>query len=222
MTGEELLLQAYAKSKKNQPDKIAAEAIELITIVNRVVRTFVHIGVRVNAPFFGNESAVAEVAGTWPRPTDAESVFRIETGGVEVAVVPFDQRDAEDSMPSVYRMGQVYRAAGLPNDPSGALDIFYAKRPTDIAALADPIDAMWPEAYAELAALEIAAQLANKDNRREELGFIVKERDRWLLLYLGFLEHETLNERRRWEPAFNTSTLVPISTMLTGGSDVEL
>ena len=45
-----------------------------------------------------------------------------------------------------------------------------------------------------------------------------------LLLFLAFLEHETLNERRRWGHInpFNVPSVVPIASLLSGGSSVEI
>lgn len=226
-TPQEILTAAYAKSTKNQPGKIAAEATELLEVVNRVIRTFFQIGARVNPTFFGDQDDITYSAPGWARPALAESIFRIEdAGGVEVVVVPFDDRQAETGVPRVYRMGQVYRTVAGAGDPpaSGDLTFFFSRRPADAASLGATIDAGFPEAYIELAHLEVAAYLANKDQRQEELAYLVAERDRWLLLFLAFLEHETVNERRRFgsmQP-FHTGSLVPISSLLTGGSGVEL
>lgn len=226
MKPQDLLTDAYAKSKKNQPGKIATESTELLGVVNRVVRTFFQIGVRVNPYFFGDTEDVAYVSPGWARPSAAETIYRIETAAeVEVVVVPFEDRSAESGLPAVYRLGQVFRSAGNTNDPtSGTLTFFYSKRPTDVAALTSDIDSMFPDAYRELAVLEIAAYLALKDGRAEEVARLVAERDRWLRMFLAFLEHETVNERRRFghlQP-FNTGSLMPIESLLTGGTEVQI
>lgn len=225
MTPQDILTDAYAKSKKNQPGKIAAESTELLGVVNRVIRTMFQIGVRVNPYFFGDQKTVSFSSPGWARPVEAEAVYRIEDSGAEVVVVPFDDRAAESGVPAVYRLGQVYRSAGNAPDPtSGDLEFFFSKRPTDAVSLETDIDTSFPEAYIELPILEVAAYLANKDQRQEELSYLVTERDRWLGLYLSFLEHETLNERRRYGHIrpFNTGSLIPIASLLTGGSSVEL
>lgn len=223
-TPQQILTDAYAKSKKNQPGRIATESVELLGVVNRVIRTFFQIGVRVNPTFFGDSVAVSFSSG-WARPTAAEMIFRIEDGGDEVVVVPFDQPTAESGIPAVYRMGQVYLSAGNASDPtSGDLTFFYAKRPTDAGSLSTNIDSMWPEAYKELAVLEVATYLAVKDEREAETAHLVSERDIWLRMFLAFLEHETVNERRSYGMAvpFNTGSLVPIASLLAGGSGVTL
>ncbi len=226
MTPEDILNDAYPKSKKFQPGKIVAESTEGVGLVNRVVRTFFVIGVRVNVPYFGADSSVAFAAPGWPRPSAAEAIYRIENpSGAEVVVVPRDQRTIESGKPAVYRWGQIYRSAGNALDPvSGNLTFFYSKRPTDAANLTSPIDSLWPVAYSELLSLEVACYMANKDKLQDELGYFVSERDRWLRLFIAHLEHETLNERRAYGhiQQFNTGALVPIASLLTGGSSVVL
>ncbi len=227
MTPEDILNDAYPKSKKFQPGKIVVETTEGLAVVNRVIRTMFQIGTRVNPHFFGDVASVAHNGTTgWPRPSAAEAIYRIENpGGAEVVVVPFDQRTIESGKPAVYRFGQVFRTAGNANDPtSGSLSFFFSKRPTDAATITTSIDPLWPEAYAELATLEVAAYMAAKDKLQEELSYFVSERDRWLRMFIMFLEHETMNERRAYGhiQSFNTGSLVPIASLLAGGSSVEL
>ena len=232
MTVQELLNIAYGKSKKNTPGVIIAESTEGVALVNRVLRTFVQIGVRVNPTFFVVSEVVSyndqeSVGGIgWIRPADAESVLQImmtvESEEVEVSVVPFNDRGGEVGKPAVYRLGQTYIPCGNPLDPTATDDLtfFYSKRPTDATALADDLDPLWPEAYSELAALEIAAYMAHKDGRDAELALLAADRDAWLSMYIAFLEHETMNEVRRWDLRFNVPSAMPIS--LIGGTTVRM
>lgn len=225
MTPEDILNDAYPKSKKFQPGKIVAESTEGLGLVNRVIRTMFQIGTRVNPTFFGATSTVAFASPGWARPAAAEAIYRLEVSGAEVVVVPFGQRTIESGKPAVYRLGQIFRSAGNAGDPaSGNIDFFYSKRPTDAATLATAIDSLWPEAYSELATLEVAAYMAAKDKLGDELAYFTSERDRWLRMFIMFLEHETMNERRSYGHVqmFNTGSLVPIASLLAGGSSVEL
>lgn len=225
MNVQDILTDAYAKSKKNQPERIATEETELVGVVNRIVRTMFMIGVRVNPYWFGVDNAIAFSSPGWARPPKAEAVFRIEIdASTEVIVVPFKERDVEPTIPAVYRYAQVYRSAGNASDPtSGNLTFFYSERPTDVADLTTEIDTRFPVAYKELLDLETAIYLAIKDERESEVAALVRERDRSLLMYLAFLEHETLNEVgiQHISP-FNTPSMIPIASLLTGGSEVEL
>lgn len=222
-TPQQLITAAYAKSSKNQPGKIATESTELLAIVNRMFRGYYAFAARVNPLLFGTKTTVAFSSPGWPRPDTAELVFRIEKNSdhTEVVVVPYEDRDAEAGLPAVYRLGGVYipASANAPNPQSGSLDIFASKRSTDAGTLGTPVDATWIEAYNELPTLDIAIYLATKDGRQEEVGPLTAERNRWAQLFGSFLEHETANERRRFGQVarFNTPSMVPTFSLLTGG-----
>lgn len=223
MTPREYLQAAYAKSSKNQPTEIGTEATELLKVVIRAVRGLFAVAARINPTFFATQEQVAEAGGTWPRPTTAESVWRIETAAAaHVKIVPFDDRTLAGTAPAVYRFGGVYRAAGTP--PAGTLEFFYSRRPSDPADLDTAIDAQWPDAYDELLVLEVALYLALKDGREEEIAGLRGDRDRWLALYLAFLEHETIGELRRYEsPRFeHSSAIIPLSELLAAGTSLNL
>ena len=220
-TPEQILAWAYAKSTKNKPGSIASESGELLQVVTRAMRGLFAFAARINPTFFAESAAVAFLSPGWARPQTAEVVFRIEDATfVEVAVVPFDQRKAEPGMPAVYSYGQVYRpaSAAAPNPQAGSLTFFYAKRPTDPATLQSVLDPLWTEQFNELLVLEVAIYLALKDGRNEEVPPLKEQRDRWAHLYLAFLEHETVNERRSYGhiSRFNTKSLVPLSSLLAG------
>lgn len=221
-TVTDILTAAFAKSTKNVPSRITSETTDLCGVVTRSLRGVFAVGARVNPVFYGTQATVVFSAPGWARPVDAESVFRLELlTGAEVALVPFDQRQAELALPSVYAMGQVYRSAGNPSDPtSGSLVVFYAKRATAVTGLTDTLDALWPEAYNELLVLDVALYLALKDGRADEVGTLKLERDRWLSLYVAFLEHANANERRMFGSVryINTNSLVSLTDLLAGGS----
>lgn len=230
MTPRDVLTAAYAKSKKNQPGVIAAESTELLEVVKRALRGLFAFGARVNPQFFGSEEVVNYVAPGWARPVAAESIYRLEFAtpgpneGKEIVVVGFDDRLAEAGQPAVYRMGQVFRPAGNASDPADtdSIRFFFSKRPDDPANLDADIDPMFPVQYAELLNLETAIYLVVKDGpaaRSDEYTALLKERERWVNLFVAFLEHETTIERRRWGHirAFNTSSLVPLMGLLAPG-----
>lgn len=229
-TPQDFMDAAYAKSMKNNPGQIATESTELLQLVIRTLRKFYSVAARVNPYYFATSSEVAAPgsATPWARPEGAESVFRIrKADGTEVMVVPEDDRDAEEGKPAVYRWGKNYYEAGNTSDPDPATDaltFYYSKRPTDPATVATTVDSTWEEAYNELVILEIAAYLANKDGRAEEMAQLAAERDEWLRLFIMFLEHETANERRRFGHLrrFNTQSLVPLNDLLIGGTTVKI
>jgi hypothetical protein len=198
-TVQDILNGAYGKSLKNQPGTIAAEATELLNVVNRIHRGIYAFSARLNPIFFAEAVPITEAGGTWPRPEEAEAIARIEDSAfAEVIVVPFDDRAAEPGKLSVYEFGQVFTVAGAGNDPSGDLTFWFSRRPTAYTALVDTLDAQWREEYNELLILELAIYLSAKDGRFDEVGLWVPERDRWASLLGAFLQHATSNLVKRF------------------------
>lgn len=219
----DIINAAYAKSLKNRPGAIASESGELLQLVIRAMRGLYAFGARVNPLFFGESAPVNFAAGGWARPATAEAIFRIELAtGAEVALVPFDDRQAEPGMPAVYEFGQKFMPASnlAPNPQNGALTFYYSKRPTDPADLDSNVDATWPEQFNELMILEVAIYLALKDERAGEVQGLTQSRDRWANLFVAFLEHESMNERRRFGQVarFNVRSMMPLWSLLAGSS----
>lgn len=217
-TYNQILGAAYGRSSKNIPGKIATDATELLTLIWRSLAGLYSAAADINPLFFGTSAQVVYAAG-WPRPANAENVWRIETlGGTEVVTVPIDDKKAELGKPALYRLGQKYFSAGNPLDP-GAVDLifFYSKQPTVPAALTDTIDVSWPETYNPLLINETALWLAIKDGRAGEVSDVKDDRDSWLKLFSAFLDHETTNEVRRMGTTFHSQRRVNLALALSGG-----
>ena len=232
-TPRDIIVSAYAKSMKNKPGTIATESTELLQLVIRSLRGLYSVAARVNPTFFAEDADITLAAGAWARPETAESIYRLErvagtvggTGsdGDEIAVVPFDDKKAEEGMPAVYEFAQEFKTAGNAPDPtSGDIKFYYAKRPTDPANLDAAIDAQWQESYDELLILETAIYLAMKDTRGEEVKDLKGARDVWAQLYIAFLEHSTANMRARFgqEHKFITKRLIPLNALFAGGANL--
>jgi hypothetical protein len=233
VTPNEIFTAALAKNRKNQPGIIATPA-ELFSQFRRYYPIFWTIAARVNPTFFGKIADVnfSPVLEGWPRPSDAESIYRIEEDGEEITVVPFDERDADPFAAAVYEWGQVFYAAGNALDPIGesaesvetGLTFWYSKM-AEVPATADTeLEALWPDAYDELLVLEHAIILALKDERLEEVALLRPERDAWLRRFIAHLEHATVGVTRSTGTAqrFTGQSYVPLNALLAGGTDVEL
>jgi len=234
VTPTNLITWAYGKSKLNVPGTIASESAELLQLVGRALRGLYALGARVNPTFFATTANVAFASGGWVRPEDAESIFRIEaasasppanvTAGTEIVRVPYDQRSAEPGKQAVYRYGQKYYPASAsattePKSPQdGTLTFWYSKRPAIPATIDTALDAQWIEAYNELLVLEVAIYLAIKDKRGDELPALKEQRNDWAKLFIAFLEHEDVGERRQYGhmQRFNTQTRIPLVSILAG------
>lgn len=221
-TPREYLESAYGKSIKNQPDEIANEATEMLNVFIRAFRGLYAVAARVNPTFFAETASVAYSSG-WARPSNAEVVWRIENSGNEVKIVPYDDQAMYGSTEAVYRFGQVYRIANSSISGSPDLDFYYAIRPTDPADLDTEVDSSWVQSYDELLVTELALYLALKDGREEEIGQLQADRDRWLALFLAFLEHETIGVERRFENIITptSESMVPLSAILAAGTSLR-
>lgn len=220
-----ILEAAYSRSRKNIPKTVGTEETELLYVVIRAMRGLYSLAARINPVIFGDQRLVSMSNGGWPRPEDAESVYRIETtDGTEIGIVPFDDRTLLAGMqPAVYQMGPNYFPAGNAGDPiSGSLRFFFSKRPAVPGTVNDALDSSWIEAYNQLLANEVAVYLAIKDNRWDEVEALKVERDQWLRLFVSFLQTETVGETRRFNAPWLTATrkLVPLSSLVAGGTTV--
>jgi hypothetical protein len=233
MTVQEIITRGLSHSTKNAPSRIVDDAIEGLAIVIEAVRGLFQLGTRINREWFGETLTVAGAAGAWARPADAESIYRLEIGsgaraGTKLTRVPFDDRATEFRKPSVYAFGRAYYPSGNALDPNPALEsikFFFASEPDLPADINAAIDARFPERFRELLALEFAVYLALKDERMAgELDHLKAERDRWLLRYVAFLEHEDTTEVRRHDHdrAFNGPSMVPLTSLVAGGTDLKL
>lgn len=230
-TVEQIITAALARNRKNQPG-ITATSAELLAAFCRVYPVFFTIAARVNPAYFGVREVLLEDSESdpegWARPADAELVFRLEDAdGVEVIVVPADERDADPTRPAVYGWGQVYYPAGQVLDPEPGTDeltVWFSKTPELPDSTADELDPLWPMQFDELLVLELALLLAHKDERMAEVGLLRADRDVWLRRFIAHLEHETLPIVRSTGTAqrFRDPSWTPLNLLLTGGTEVRL
>lgn len=212
-TVTDIIVASLAKSTKNRANAIATSATELTAAVYRSICGAFSLAASIDPTFFGKSASVGAVSGAWPFPEDAESIFRIESGGVEVALVPQDDKQAERVRPAIFRVGRSFYGAGNAGDPAaGNLTFWYSKRPAALTALADVLDAMWLEAYNELLVLDLAIYLAVKDGRDDEAQLLGAERVKWIDLFTAHIMHATVNEVRRFGNVnqFNSNARTPL------------
>lgn len=224
-TYREILDMAYARSLLNQASEISTESTELLQVTHRAVTGLFAVGARVNPMYFGKISSAVSYSMGWDRPIDAESVFRIEKDdGTEVTVVPLNDQGAEDQSPCVYEMGQVYYLAGGTGlATTDDLVFYYAKSPFVPNALTDNVDAMFPDEYDELLALEVAVYLCVKDGGRDQEFQVLKaERDMWARRFVAHLEHATTALKVRFanRGLANSQAIVPIGSLFGAGADL--
>lgn len=221
-TPRDILIAAYGLSGQSRPAEMATEATELLDVVTRAARGLWAFAARVNPEFFGTSSSVAFAAPGWRRPATAELVWLIENPlGKEVVVVPRRDLKADLARPAVWYLGQVYRSAGNPLDPTaGNLTFYYSQVFPKPANIDVAISDLWPTQFDELLIREAGLYLALKDERYEEMQSLITTRDRWAQLFAAFLEHETTNRVFRYGAVrtFNVPTLIAAHLAPTAGA----
>jgi hypothetical protein len=197
-TARDILVAAYATNAANQPDTIAADDTEMLAVVNRIVRALFSRAAEVNPTYFGKRSAQAIASGSWPLPSDAESVVRVELdNGTEVQVVPFDDRAQDTSKPAVYFLGRRFHGCGNVLDPvSGNLVLFYSRTPVDCATLDSELDSDWPESMNGVLIGLVALYLDIKDRRLPDAEAAEGIRQAWMATWEEHLRHVNAAEVR--------------------------
>ena len=192
-TVQEVINIAYARSKRAQQG-VDALPEELFLALWDIMARYFSVGTRVNIEWFTVQEDVSYHSGEggWRRPSDAESVHLVMTGGEKVAKVPFDQKTAEPEKPAIYRLGGIYRVALTANGPptTSPLTFFYCRRPQLIQSAEVGLDPLWPAGHETLLGLELAIFLARKDNRNDDIPHLEAQRDECAKWYIEFLEHE--------------------------------
>lgn len=221
-TALELIVAAHGTSTKNNPGKIAASEGELLRVLNDSLNGCYAIAAHVNYLVFAVQETIAHGSLGWPYPECAEAVFRIEfpDSGNEVALVPYDQRNAETGMPAVYFLGLHYIGAGNDGDPvAESLRFFYSKMPTSYTSLDSTTDASWRSRHNPLLIADVGMYLARKDGRADDLAALAADRQTALAKFVAFLEHANVHERRMYAThrQLPSYTLESLTAMLAGG-----
>lgn len=223
-TARTLIDAAYASSAANDPNKLATDT-ELIGVIDRRLKQVYSFAARQNPFYFGGSISVIPDGTKWVRPATAELMFHVEadgaagtgadrkitTVGLEVSIVPFEDRQAEMA-PRVFPFGRAYLTVGLAaTDPSASvngdkLKFFFSRRHADLnpalpaTDAANTLEADWPEQFNDLIVLRIARYLSLKDIARStpELTALNDEVKDLFELFRLHLEHENYGMKARW------------------------
>lgn len=224
MTFEEMMDRAYGHSTKNQPSELATEDPELLEVAFRIYQALYTIGSIVAPSFYGAETTEADNgSGGWDQPADADTIFYLEdNSGDEVAVVPFDEKDAENGA-RVYPMGQAFYPvdpSGVGPDPANPLTIYHTIPPSAPTQITDTTPAEYPDNHEDLPILQLALYLTGKDlgGRQQEYQVLSNQRDRELARYVGMLENRLPTMRSRFSSPKRVQdrSLVSMRDILTG------
>lgn len=187
-----------ARSSSAQPHMLTVDAPELVRIVSQTLARFYFFASRRRSTNFGARATATFTAGSpggWPFPTGALSILRVEIAstGEEVAVTRLDDRDGMAPMPSVFEFGRTLVPCGNANDPTtDDLVIWYSASPTTLTQTADPLPAVWPEAFNPLLELAVAKHLAKKEGRLDDLATFSAEESEWQAYFDAWLTDASL------------------------------
>ena len=223
-SAQAIIVAALATSAKNRPEYLATNTSEALDVLTREQRAAFSVAARVAPTYFADSVAVPYAAPGWARPQNAQVIFRLTNiNDDRVEVIPYDDLDLLPESPCVYRLGGVYRTRGNAVDPTSAeeLTFWYGRVPEAFSALADLLDAQWPEAYNTLLIADLAMYFARKDGR--DPAPFQPDRDAALAGYVNFLKNETVNEVRRdfdTDSALTMPTLEELQRIMLGGPSV--
>lgn len=199
-TPRDIIVAAYATNAANQPGAITTDETELLDLVNRLVRALFSEAASINPTYFGKRATVnaATPNAGWPVPADAEAVFRVETpGGVNVWVVPYDDRALDPDRITVFFLGRRYWPAGNVNDvTSGDLVFWYARQPVDAATIDSVIDPDFPDGMVGVLIGLVALYLDIKDRRLQDAEAQQGVREQWLGIWREHVLHLNAGETR--------------------------
>lgn len=216
MTVNDVLAAAMVLLRRFQEDALISGAgLEVVEAVRRTLNGIYQIGARVNPGYHGKVLAVAESAGTWTRPADAELVTLLQDStGVEVFPSTPEEPIPDPARSFVVRWGQVYRRPTGVVVPAGALTFWYSRRPAAPTTLASEVDL--EDTFASLLIYDVGAWLAHRDENWEGLAAIISDRDRYLSLYVASLEHESVGTVRNvgQTGTYDSPSLVDLKSLL--------
>lgn len=219
-TVRDVINDAKVLNRRTQENAmISTDAVEIVAAVNRSLYGIYAVGARVNPGYHGDVVTVAEAAGTWTRPANAELVYLILDGdGGEVLVADPREPVPDTGYPSLVRWGQAYRRPALEIDPSGDLEFWISRRPMEAASAAATVDL--EDSFRSLLVYDVGAWLARRDERWEELQALSAMLDGALQVYLMSLVHETAGTVRTvgHQGTFDSSSLVDLKTLLLSGA----
>lgn len=216
-TVQQIIEAAYGYSFKNRPDTIAQAGTELVGVVDRRHKQLFSMAAEIDPNFFGTATSVTGVAGVWQRPANAEVVYRIEdVNGNEIRVFPYDDRVMDFTEAAVFKRGQTFVNATSQMLGTETLQFWYSWRPDTLTGTGSNLSSFWVEAFNALLIIPLAAYLAAKDGRADDVALFNDELSNWEALFKAAIEREpaALEVRRIGIPRAG----VPTRTIKTQGA----
>lgn len=198
-TPEALIVAAASRSASTSPQVIATAATELLDAVRRYLIQYFAVGARLNRDRWSATATVPLAAGVWSIPAAVDTLWYVAraSDGAKVYVVPPDEATLWAHKPSAMRLGLTLQPIAGNVLATGSLVLTYTRRPDTVATLTSPIDLLWPEDFNPLLELELAVQMAIKDERPAEAAEFSQQLVRWQQLFSAAMENDTRLTSRR-------------------------
>lgn len=177
-TVQEIMDGGLAKCAAARPGTFAPA--ELIAEVGMALRAVFQVMARENPYIIGERVQVTWNGTGWSRPSNALRVIKVlaDAGtlatpalavGAEIGVVPYDDQRVAAGRACITELGQAFYPTGQSMDPSGGtITVVCATAPTPPTLATDPIDPRFPEDFDDFLKYDIAAYLAQKDQRTDD------------------------------------------------------
>lgn len=179
LTAQDVIDQGYSKSAASRVASIATPG-ELVTRVGQCLREIFLTLARENPEILGQIAVLNFDGAGWPRPSDCLRAVKVKATagtivnpalavGADITIVPYNDQAFCAGDSCLTEFGQRYLPTGQTIDPSGgSVRLDYARAPIIPTQTTDPIDALFPEFFADVLACDLAAFLADKDQREAD------------------------------------------------------
>lgn len=204
LTVQDVIDGGFSKSISAVAETIA-EPAEMVARVGFCLREVFDVIARENPYMIGARAQLDYDAGIggWQRPVnclraigaraDATTIAAPAlASGARIVIVPFDDQKLGKGKARLTEFGQAFIPTGQAMDPSGGtLTLLFARNPVVPTATNSPIDALFPEAQADLLNYDMAAFLAEKDERDDDAGKFNAMKSALLALLISWTHGQT-------------------------------
>lgn len=208
-TAQSVVDQGFAKSSAARPETLNTPT-ELVDRINQCLREAFNVMSREQPALVGVRASVAFDGTGWPRPSNCQRVLGVFASaatianpviptGQELNVVPFDDQLFCVGSPSLTELGQSFVPVGQLMDPTGgSVAIIYARTPVVVVTTDDTIDALFPDQFQDFLNYDMAAYLAEKDQREQDQQTFLTMKNGILSLMIDWCQQQTYSVQQRF------------------------
>lgn len=220
-TYQTIIDNGFAKSSAARPETLNSPA-ELVARINQCLLEAFQVMSREQPVLLGTSVQVSWNGSGWSRPSNCLRAIKIVADattiavpvlatGTEIKIVPFDDPLFCAGQPSVTEFAQAFMPVGQSMDPSsGTLRLYYARSPVLGTLATDTIDVLFPEPLNDFLQCDMAAYLATKDRRQEDVDAFLGLKGAMLSQLIDWCRQQTYSLQQRFPlvspPLTNTNS----------------